>query len=90
MPVWRFKTMEEAAQKALWLPPGDPALGRCWESLSALSGLAPDCPPPRGVRKFRTIEEANADQDAWVQRRVDRCRRAQHVPDPNKPGFAGN
>ena len=29
---------------------------------------------PRGVRKYRSIEEANADRDRWEKERVDRIR----------------
>ena len=35
---------------------------------------------PRGVRKFRTIEEANADRDKWDKQRA-RC-----VPQPESGG----
>jgi hypothetical protein len=30
---------------------------------------------PRGVRKYRSIEDANADRDRWEQERVDRLRK---------------
>jgi hypothetical protein len=30
--------------------------------------------PPRGVFKFRTIEEANAHREAWEQDRINKIR----------------
>jgi hypothetical protein len=39
---------------------------------------------PRGVRKFRSIEEANRDRDQWIDRRVQvlRAQRAGSSPGP--------
>ncbi|MHB2018383.1 MAG: hypothetical protein ACYCW6_15665 [Candidatus Xenobia bacterium] len=69
MPVWRFKSHQEA-ERALWVPPGDASLVGTWRALMSFSVLAPQCPPVRGVRKFHTIEDANADTEAWIDRRV--------------------
>jgi hypothetical protein len=64
MPVQRFRTFREA-RLAQWMSPDDPRLAerirRWWRISAALSPVQ----PPRGVRKFRTIEEANAERDAW-------------------------
>ena len=69
MPVQRFRTLEEA-RRALWLKPGDPQLERTVEWVWALStDLMGGCPQPRGVRKFRTLEEANADRKRWETER---------------------
>ena len=35
-----------------------------------LSHLAPPIPPFRGVKKFKTIEEANADTEARIAEQV--------------------
>lgn len=69
MPVFRFRDHEEA-RTALWLPAGSPALAREWLALYQLSLLAPAAAPRRGVYKFRTIEEANQDADAWTGKRI--------------------
>ncbi len=39
---------------------------------------------PRGVKKFRTIDEANLDRDEWVTRRARALR--EHRSETNKPG----
>lgn len=64
MPVRKIRTFLEA-REAQWLPPGDPRLAdriRRWWAISAK--LSP-VHPPKGVRKFRTIEEANAERATW-------------------------
>jgi hypothetical protein len=35
---------------------------------------------PRGVRKFRRIEDANREREAWVQRRVRAIQRGRASP----------
>jgi hypothetical protein len=63
---------------------GDPrivqSIRRLWNLSEALLGDVGTC-IPRGVRKYRSIEEANADRDAWEQERVDRIR-AKRAPKP--------
>ncbi|MEO8602116.1 MAG: hypothetical protein ABI629_06025 [bacterium] len=54
MPVQRFRTFEEA-RRALWRESGDPAI---LEHMKRLGELARTVPRPRGVFRFRTIEEA--------------------------------
>ncbi len=69
MPIQRFRTLEDA-RRALWLKPGDPRLVRAIRWVWALSTeLVGHYPPPRGVRKFRTLEEANADRKHWETER---------------------
>ncbi len=74
MPVYRFKTHEDA-QRTLWREPGDPHIGptlrAIWSLSSALTG---DWVPPRGVYKFHSIEEANAHRNAWERERTERLR----------------
>lgn len=70
MPIYRFQTHEEA-ERALWLEPGDPRIPRVLRFLwSVGSVLTLRFPPPRGVQKFRSIEEANAARDAWETERI--------------------
>jgi len=70
MPVRRFESLDDA-RRALWVDPSDPRLGericRLWERTRR---LAPPLGIPRGVRKYRSIEEANADREAWTRKRV--------------------
>lgn len=62
VPVYHFRTLEEAG-RALWLIPGDPKLERVLRRLWSLAAeMAGPSAAPRGVRKYRNIEEANADR----------------------------
>ena len=64
MPVWKFRTSEEA-RAALWSSPDDPRLPerirRWWRHCARLQRVI----APRGVRRFATIEEANAERAMW-------------------------
>ena len=69
MGLQKFRDLEEARQ-ALWTDGADPDLPRRIRRLWDLSvRLAPLC-IPRGLRKFRSIEEANEEREVWVRRRV--------------------
>jgi hypothetical protein len=71
MPVWKYRTFEEA-ERALWVSPDDPTLHRRMNAVWSLGQpIYAVLPPPRGIRRCRTIEEANADQEAYIQQRVD-------------------
>ncbi len=74
VPVWKFRSHDEA-RRALWLEPDDPRIGAAIDTVLGFARLGPQVPPPRGVRKFRSIEEANADRELWVQQCVDAGRR---------------
>lgn len=86
MPIQRFRTFEEA-RRDLWLPPGDPKLLARVRSLWEFSARLAPPNMPRGVRKFRTIEEANHDRDLWTRRRIQALRAARLVSpsDPADP-----
>ena len=64
MPVYRFRDSNEA-RRALWVATGAPELPqrmrRLWAFLARLGSrrVRP------GVRKFRSIEEANRDRATW-------------------------
>jgi hypothetical protein len=76
MPVYRFRTLEDA-RRALWLKPGDPRLERITEWVWALAAeLMGPHPPPRGLKKFRTLEEANADRKHWEAERSRSLRKS--------------
>jgi hypothetical protein len=73
MPVWKFRTMEDA-ERALWTTSDDPALPRRIRNLWSRRSLAGPLDGPRGVLKYRSIEDANADRDRWEAARVARIR----------------
>ena len=73
MPVTKFRTFEEA-ERALWVACDDPALPRRIRALWSRGDLAGPLNGPRGVRKYRSIEEANAERDAWEDARIHRIR----------------
>jgi hypothetical protein len=78
MPVWKYKTLEEMNRhQRQWLPTGDPSIPRkvtsLWKVAEALIQPVGLC-IPRGVRKYRSHEEANADRDSWETERVQRLR----------------
>lgn len=74
MPIQRFRDLREA-EKALWLPSGDPSLPARMRHIWSLSfRLAGGRLRIRGVHKFRSIEDADAHRQAAVQERVGRLR----------------
>lgn len=77
MPVHKYRSVEEMPDAALRYDAGDPRIARSirylWHLSDALLGDVGTC-IPRGVRKYRSIEEADADRDRWEQERVDRIR----------------
>jgi hypothetical protein len=65
VPVYKFRTLKEASV-ALWASPDDPRLPgriRNWWRSCATRMLTHS---PRGLRKFRSIEEAEAERKTWV------------------------
>jgi hypothetical protein len=68
----------EAARRDLWTDGSDPDLPGRIRRLWALSARLAPLRIPRGLRKFRTIEEANEEREAWVRRRVQRIRSTHH------------
>jgi DNA-directed RNA polymerase specialized sigma24 family protein len=64
VPVYKFRTLQEASV-ALWASPDDPRLPnrvRSWWRSCATRAVTHS---PRGLRKFRSIEEANTEQATW-------------------------
>lgn len=64
MPVQKFRTLEEAS-RALWKRWDDPNLVRAIAGLMGFSRRLAVVQPPPGVRRFRTLEEADAARRAW-------------------------
>ena len=77
MPLRRFET-QEAARQALWTTRDDPRLvpriRTLWDRARRL--IPGDLGIPRGVRRYRSIEEANEDREAWTRERVRAIRAA--------------
>ncbi len=77
MPVRKHHTIEEMNQEQRWLPTGDSSILKkiryIWRLSEILLRPVGTC-VPRGVRKYRSIEEANADRDCWEEERVHRIR----------------
>lgn len=73
MPLERFRDFDEA-RRAQWVAKGDPALGRRIRSLWAFARRLAPGSGPRGVRRYRTIEEANRDREQWTAERARRLR----------------
>lgn len=73
MPVTKFRTIEEmnAHDRSRWLDSGDPRLMKRIEAIEQMSGgLIPPLNIPKGVHKFRSIEELNAFKDRYVDERI--------------------
>ena len=76
MPVRKFRTLEawQAAKNEDSLPCEDPRLAaRIRENWRRGSRLAP-LGGPRGVHKYRSIEEMQADRERWEDERIARLR----------------
>ena len=69
MPIQRFESFEEA-RRALWVERDDPALARRIRNLWAFAARLTPVSTPRGLRKFRSIEEANLDRERRTSERV--------------------
>ena len=69
MPIERFRDLD-TARRALWVDGDDPNLTARIRRLWAISSRLVPLGIPRGLRKFRRIEDANREREAWVERRV--------------------
>lgn len=69
MPVQRFRDLD-AARRALRVAPNDPTLPDRIRRLWRLSARLTTPAVMRGVRRFHTIEEANAERAHRVRTRV--------------------
>jgi hypothetical protein len=69
MPVQRFRNLDEA-RRALWSNQDAATLSARIRRLWQFTGRLARPTVPRGVRRFRTIEEANEERDERVTRRI--------------------
>ncbi len=78
MPVQKFRNLDEMHEmrKALWCDKPDAAyferVGRLWKTSARLAGPRN---LPKGVIKYRSIEEAQTDRDRWLTEHVRKLRR---------------
>lgn len=81
MPVRKFRDVSEM-EETLWYEPGDPALFRAIARLWDFGDRVCPLRFPRGVHKYRSIEEANADRDRWEEAnfRAFHARRGTPIP----------
>ena len=64
MPIQKFRTLDEA-RRALWMRSDDPRLPERARALMAFSRRLAIVHAPPGVRKFRAMDEANAERKTW-------------------------
>lgn len=64
MPVQRFRSFEEA-RRALWAESGSPDIANRMRLLWAFAARLTTRRAPAGVRRFRTLEEAQHERATW-------------------------
>ena len=64
MPVRKHRTHEDA-RRGQWLEPGDPRIPERLRQVLHMGARLHPVKRPRGVHKFRSIEEANAWRASW-------------------------
>lgn len=73
MPVRKFRRVEDMPPSERWRRPGDPAIVEGLRLMTRLgTTLATPLRIPKGVHKYRSIEELSADRDRWEQERMRR------------------
>lgn len=72
MPVWKYKSVEDMPEA--WTMNRDVSLARRIHALMSLAPISGSLNLPRGVRKYRSIEEMKADRDRYEQARIERLR----------------
>jgi hypothetical protein len=72
MPVWKYRSIEEMPEPSAMSQ--DVPLGRRIRALLSMGDLAGPLDIPRGVTKFHSIEELQADRQKYEQKRIARIR----------------
>jgi hypothetical protein len=80
MPIQRFRSLDDA-RRALWVAPDDPALVTRIRQVWRFSARLLDRRIPRGLRRFTSIEAANAERERWIADRIDALVRERGRPD---------
>ncbi len=77
MPIKKFRSVEEmdAARRDLWFDQLDAAafrrIARLWKRSAQISPRK----FPKGIIKYRTLEEAQADRERWQKEHVQRVQK---------------
>lgn len=77
MPVRKYRSLQEA-EDDLWMDPGDPRLPAVIRGLWRRSYQLTPLPGRPGIRKFRNMEEANRDTEAWIDEGIEFMQRRIH------------
>lgn len=72
MPVWKYRSIEEMPEA--WVMNRHVPIGRRIRALMKLGNYAGPLEMPRGVHKFRSIEELQADRRKYERARIARIR----------------
>jgi hypothetical protein len=72
MPVWKYRSIEE--MPPAWSVNRHIPLGRRIRAILSMGPIAGPLEMPRGVKKFRSIEELSADRRRYEQERIARLR----------------
>ncbi len=75
MPVYKYRRIEDMPGDR-WFTPGDPAIVKSIRHVWSLACLIGPTGIPRGVHKYRSIEEMSADREVWEDARIQRIRTA--------------
>lgn len=74
MPVFKYRRIEDMPEA--WAANDGRPLGPRIRAILSLGVIAGPLEVPRGVMKYRSLEEAAAARDLWEQERVNRIRAA--------------
>lgn len=87
MPLYRFRSIEEMNRHEIPTP-ADLAdrIAALWSRAAALGGLQ----SPRGLQKFRSLEEANQERELRTRDRIERLNRGRGGAAAGQPEPAGD
>jgi len=77
MPVWKYRSIEEMPEAGAMNR--DVPVGRRVRALMRMGDFAGPLGIPRGVHKFRSFAEMQAERQRYEQKRIDRLRAARAV-----------
>ncbi len=72
MPVWKYRSIEETPEVSTVrrnIP-----IGRRMRAIARMGGLVEPLGLPRGVRRFRSADEAHAERERYERARIERIR----------------
>ncbi len=81
MAVERFT--EPPSSDRFWLDSGDPLIAERLRKMWAFTARLVPIRPPRGLRKYRSVEEADQAREAWEAERILRLAELRRSPPPD-------